>query len=255
MTRPRPRLSQIPLWERHVELVLAVARDALIRLAEQSVHGDEPALNRAFYECAMLANRDRHDRGQAYLESLLIWEARNQPSPATSGTTAENKIPDFQCGYTDHACPDPLSAVRMFVIECKRLGTPTATGWNFNSRYVSDGVLRFVDARWQYGKHVESGAMIGYLDGMSAPAVLAEVNTAATNHGVPLLVMGSGSVSPLHELRHSLGRSFAESPFELVHLWVENPSPPSTAAVSVARQSALKSSKKAPGDRASRTQA
>src|SRR5690348_18091280 len=102
MTRPRPRLSQIPLWDEHVQMVLAVVRDALVMLAARSVGGGEPDLNRALYECALEANRARYDSGRPSLASVIMWEARNQPTPATAGTSVEHKVPDFQCGYVDH---------------------------------------------------------------------------------------------------------------------------------------------------------
>lgn len=227
MSGARPRLSQVPLWERHVELVLAITRDALHLLAARGItQGQtELTLNRALYECLLEANRARHDGGHPYLDLQIMWETRNQPSPTTAGTTAERKIPDFQCGYIDHLCPDPLLSAKSFVIECKRLGLASRAGWDFNSRYVSDGVVRFVDMRWQYGKHVDSGAMIGYLDGTHVADVLTEVNAAATSHTLPVLQQMTGSSAPLHELEHSLMRSFPESPFHLLHLWIEDPTP------------------------------
>jgi hypothetical protein len=211
------------LWERHVECVLAVLREALLTLATRSLHGTEPELNRALYECILVANRARHKRGDTFLDVQVMWEARNQPTPATAGTSVENKIPDFQCGYTDHQCTDPLLSARSFVIECKRLGAPSATGWNFNARYVSDGVARFADQDWPYGKQVNTGAMIGYLQDGPVSDVLAEVNAAAVAHGLPELSLQAGPSAPLHELGHSFSRSFAESPFKLVHAWIESP--------------------------------
>lgn len=225
MSRTQPRLSQVPLWDRHVDLVLTVIRDALGLLAARKFVGNEVELNRALYECVLQANRDRFDAGLAALDVAIMWESRNQPTPSTATGTAERKIPDFQCGYVDHLCKDPLLSAKAFVIECKRLGQPTPSGWDFNAHYVADGVVRFVDAGWQYGKHVGSGAMVGYLDGTRMKDVLVEVNVAATSQSLPKLTYQARPSAPLHELKHTLTRSFPESPFELTHLWIENPAP------------------------------
>jgi hypothetical protein len=192
-------------------------------LATSSVRGTEPELNRELYECILRANRERFDRGDTSLDVQVMWESRNQPTPATAGTSAENKVPDFQCGYIDHQCTDPLLSARSFVIECKRLGARSAAGWNFNVRYISDGVARFADQDWQYGKQVDTGAMIGYLQGLPVLDVFTEVNVAAAAYGLPALSMPTGASAPLHELEHSFNRPFVESPFKLVHIWIENP--------------------------------
>lgn len=223
MSVARPRLSQLPLWEGHVNLVLDVLRDALSLLADQHSTGTEPELNRALYECILRANRNRSNAGMAALDVPVMWEARNQPSPTTASGTAERKIPDLQCGYIDHDCADPLLSARAFVVECKRLGQPTPSGWNFNERYVTDGVARFVDPEWQYGKHVASGAMVGYLDGTAMDDVLSEVNTATETSAVPALVDRGATMGPVHELVHTLTRTFPETPFRLTHLWVGTP--------------------------------
>ncbi len=103
MTTGRPRLSQLSLWDRHVALILDVFRDALHLLAAQGARGTEPDLNRLLYECVLRANRNRRIAGLAALDTPVMWESRNQPSPPTTASgTAENKIPpDFQCGLID----------------------------------------------------------------------------------------------------------------------------------------------------------
>lgn len=245
MSPAQPRLSQIPLWERHASLVLDVVREALGLLAHLGMRGTEPELNRALYECILRANRNRSDAGLAALDVPIMWEARNQPSPTTASGTAERKVPDFQCGYIDHDCPNPLMSAKAYVIECKRLGQPTKSGWNFNERYVSDGVSRFVDTRWQYGKHVASGAMVGYIDGTTMRDVMAEVNTAASSVSVPLLVHSAGPSSDVHELVHILIRTFSEKSFHLTHLWVDTPGPPLKSAKStLTKKRATKSARK-----------
>ncbi|NYI44938.1 hypothetical protein BJ993_002018 [Nocardioides aromaticivorans] len=229
MTTGRPRLSQLSLWDRHVALILDVFRDALHLLAAQGARGTEPDLNRLLYECVLRANRNRRIAGLAALDTPVMWESRNQPSPTTASGTAENKIPDFQCGLIDHECPDPLLSAKAFVIECKRLGQPTKS-WNFTERYVTDGMSRFIDVGWQYGKYVRAGAMVGYLEGIALRSVIADVNVAANSNAVPPVSLNGTSTAPLHELVHTLTRAFPESPFQLTHLWVETPGPPPAPA-------------------------
>lgn len=225
MSVARPRLSQLALWPRHVECVLSVVWDALLMLSADPLDGSEPELNRRLYECILLANRARHDRGDTFLDVPVMWESRNQPTPSTMGGSAEQKIPDFQCGYIDHQSADPLHSGRFFVIECKRLGPTSSAGWNFVAHYVTDGVARFIDINWQYGKLVDSGAMIGYLQGVSAVEVLREVNAVVANLGIPELQATYASAAPLHQLEHTVARNFPHSPFRIVHSWVERGEP------------------------------
>jgi hypothetical protein len=219
MTRPQPRLSQIPLWERHVDLVLAVLRDALHILSKRWPTGTEIERNRILAECLLFAIRDRYSAGLSTIDSPLFNEAPNQPAPETAGESAERKIPDFQHAYIDHLAPDPLYSSRSFVIECKRLGEATSAGWKLNENYVDNGIMRFVDPAFRYGNNVKSGAMVGYVDGMSFFSILEAVNVKADARGLPLLLQ-SVQTHPLNELHHQLDRAFPESPFGLAHLWI-----------------------------------
>jgi hypothetical protein len=207
--------------------VLAVLREALVILDEDESNKSaetEPDLNRALAVCFLHAIRKRYVDGLPTLESPIFGEARNQPTPATAGSAAERKIPDFQCGYIDHYCADPRFSSRIFVIECKRLGKPTPAGWVFNHHYVDDGIRRFVDTNYRYGNEVGSGAMVGYVDGTPVADVLTEVNGIAESRGIPLLAHESDS-QLLTELVHDLERDFPESPFRLAHLWIQRRKP------------------------------
>lgn len=217
----QPRLSKVPLWQRHAETVLETFRDALGLLSADSVAGQEPQLNRELYDRLLIADRDRHNRNLRTLGSPIMYEARNPPSPDTKGTSSERKIPDFQCGFIDHQEPDPLRAARFFMVECKRLGHPTKSGWTFNKNYIHEGVNRFVDPDWRYGKEVADGAMVGYIESMTPEELVTEVNIVATSSHLPALVYSPESERPLHELKHELTRVFPVTPFVLWHLWIE----------------------------------
>lgn len=214
----RPRLSQLPLWERHEQRALNLVRDALHLLCVKSISGGEPEFNRELYFCLLKANRNNRSRNENWFDHPPVWEARNPPTRATTGTSSESKIPDFYLGYIDHDESDPERCARNFVIECKRLGSPTLSGRTFNVRYVEDGIIRFIHPSWRYGKDVASGAMVGYMESMDADSILAEINATAAKHGIPTLACRS-SGRTVHHLDHSLRRDFPVSPFRLTHIW------------------------------------
>jgi hypothetical protein len=199
-----------------------IFRRALVLLAASRPDGGEPELNRALYDCVQIAIRHRYLDGDHVPYAPVSYEARNAPTPATKGSSSERKIPDFQWGYLDHQQPNPLNSARYFAIECKRLGKRTRSSV-FNVLYVEEGVVRFVDPAYKYGKEVSEGAMVGYVESMTREAVLAEVNEAAASHNLSALTYTKSGPGPLHELVHIFEREFRISPFALSHLWVEAP--------------------------------
>lgn len=215
----QPSLSAVPLWDRHERRVLDVVRRALVLLAERLPLSGEPALNRELYLCMLHANQQIYREGGDYLDHAPVWEARNPPTPDTLGSPSERKIPDFYFGILDHAATEARRGVRNFVVECKRLGPETASGWNFNAQYIDAGVRRFVDADWRYGKDVASGAMVGYVEMMDLSDALIEVNASSIAQGLPALVP-TGDSQSIRELMQVLTRPFEVSPFRLVHVWM-----------------------------------
>ena len=216
-----PLISDLPLWEQHEQRVLAVLRSALHRFRANRVQGGESKLNRELYFCLREVNKENRESGGPWIDEQLVYEGRNPPTPDTEDSPSERKIPDLQWGYENHQEADARRSVRSFAIECKRLGTPTPSGWAFNVHYVDDGVRRFADLTWRYGKDVASGAMAGYVESMTAEAIVAEVNGTLDELGVQALALPSGADGPLTEMEHSFGRPFAISPFRLVHLWID----------------------------------
>jgi len=215
-----PRIPDLPSWEQYEQRVLAILRSSLHRLRVQRPEGDERTLNREFYFCILDAIRDHIESGGS-LDQLPFYEAQNPPTPDTEDSASEQKIPDLSWRYMDHQERDPRRSVRSFAIECKRLGSPSRAGWNFNLHYVRDGVRRFIDCEWQYGRDVASGAMVGYIESLPPEEIVAEVNRELIQMEVPALDLPEGAHGSLAEMAHSFSRPFPLSPFRLVHLWID----------------------------------
>ena len=220
-----PLISDLRLWERHEQRVLAILRSALARLRTRRPDGGEPELNRELYLCILEVNRKNKESGDSWFDHAPAFEGRNPPTPDTEHSASERKIPDLHWGYVDHQEHDPRRSARNFVIECKRLGTPTSSGWAFNVHYVNDGVRRFADIQWQYGKDVATGAMIGYVESLTPAEIVVDVNRALSRLSVSALTLPPGAGGPLTEMEHSFVRQFEISPFRLVHLWIDSPPP------------------------------
>lgn len=216
-----PLISDLPLWERHEQRVLAALRSALHRLRAERPRGDELKLNRELYFCILEVNRENYEYGDSWFDYPPILEARNPPTPDSEDSASEQKIPDLSWGYIDHQERDPRRSVRSFAIECKRLGSPSKSGWNFNSHYVKDGVRRFTAVEWQYGRNVATGSMVGYIESLTRGRILAEVNEELNRLDLPALRPPSGLDDALTEIEHSFHRPFPTSPFRLVHLWID----------------------------------
>jgi len=222
MSRGRPSLLEIPLWDREEHLILDTFRPALLLLlSRRKSDAVEGELNRLLFECYLEARRSRKAANQPVSEVPPTLEARNAPDPSTAGMGSEKKIPDFQFSFFDDDVADPQQSVAHFVIECKRLEPKSQAGWGYTLHYVKDGIRRFVHKGWRYGLNAPSAAMVGYLDKMTFDQALAEVNAsipAAKPLLTPLELVNRDASGG--ELGHDLQRTFLKSPFHLTHLWV-----------------------------------
>lgn len=183
----------------------------------------EVDLNRELCLCFRQANRLMYEEGRGF-DHLPVCEACNQPTADDiERAEREAKKPDFQWELIDHYEVDPRLASRHFAIECKRLGSPPSPTWILNSNYVGNGVVRFVYARFGYGKLTPSGLMIGYLQDLDHDAVLSEVNVAIVKEGLPSIAREGDAwvVGSVTYLAHSFDREYEVSPFRLQHLWLD----------------------------------
>jgi hypothetical protein len=214
-----PRLSRMNLRARRDALYRSIVREALLLLDSRGSSVDEPALNRELYQCILEVIRRRSASGEHTVDVPPVFDGPNPPL-RIEPSSEERKRPDFRWDLMDHAAPSVATCVIQFVIECKRLGSPISSRI-LNSLYVSTGVLRFINEDWAYGRNSASGAMVGYVQSLDFDKVLDEVNAEAARLGVPALVDREADHLAIRESAHILVRSFALSPFELVHLWID----------------------------------
>jgi hypothetical protein len=211
----RLRLSQINLWQKHATAVIDIIRRAADLMITNGDRGLEPDLNRQLVMYMFHVIRTLEEQGIFVPSGYPILEALNQPTPGTQGTTSEGKRPDVQWGYRDSQVANPMEAARIFHIECKRIGTST-----LDPLYVKEGIARFIDQSWRYGKDVDDGAMVGYVEQKGPDAALVAVNFTSSAAGIPLVAEVSRHGARL-DLEQELARDFAKSPFRLHHVWVD----------------------------------
>jgi len=216
----RPNRFTLDTWGRHENLVLEVFQCALLRLeAESKLPEKEDELNRKLLF---------HVRGENYrlitegrgCRSNIYYECANQPVVEDKNRAArERKRPDFMCGLVDAQAEADL----FFVLECKRLGQPSSSGWILNENYTKHGVLRFVNPDWGYGEGATSGAMIGYCQTMSSGDILKEVNGYGKKVAAPSIHREADEwiSRGVTRLNQTLDRKASPSPFRLRHLWVD----------------------------------
>lgn len=223
---PRNRIpSPQRLWSNFEQRVLGVVTYALELLRVQTtLLLEEPDLNFRMNSLLRHADRTLSSQNKA-LDKAPIWEGQSQP---VAGDTAQaprvRKKPDFQYELVDTLEPDPDKAYKYYTIECKRLGKPPKKGRPLNRQYVSDGILRYVTDEHAYGKGSPSGAMIGYVQSMPPPEILAEVNAFAGRKGLPPLNPPGGrfTMAQIARLEQMLDRpQVPPTPFALRHLWVD----------------------------------
>lgn len=220
----RPLLSKIDSWSNHEARVLEVFGLALMLLRHEiDLPDQEVDINRKLWFCIHRTNRELsfNNRG---LISPPSYDSKNAPDRDDEERAArENKRPDFSCGFYDHQESDPDKSAKFYVIECKRLGSPSST-WVLNKNYVRYGICRFIDPKWGYGKSVSSSAMIGYVQSMELQDILIEVNNETANKTlIPIKLSGERWIEGgVNHLEQSLNRSRVQpARFRLRHMWVD----------------------------------
>jgi hypothetical protein len=213
------------LWARHEERILEVLLVALEMLRkEPALPKRENGINIKLYFMIRRANHKLRAIGKGF-EHIPVCEAHNQPiSEDEEDKSRLNKKPDFQWQMVDDFETDPEKAYKHYTIECKRLGKPSSKKWVLNENYVANGMLRYVKKEFGYGKFTPSGTMIGYIQNMAPPQILAEVNRIARKKSVasinsPAYGWDEDGVSKLEQSVHR--PEVPPTPFYLCHLWVD----------------------------------
>lgn len=216
--KERPRLTSLDLWAAHERRCLELLQGALAVFAGEPNGEAETDLNRFLYRAIVRVSHAAAAAGHP--PPVVVPEGRNPPAP-TDRERAERefKVPDFYWAYIDDLALDPDTAAKQFVVECKRL-TTASKSWIYTQEYVRSGIARFISAGHSYGMGMPSGAMVGYLQKILLDDALDEINTYADADSITTLALNARSGEDSAELDHHLTRSFAESPFHLIHLWI-----------------------------------
>ena len=217
----RPSLFQRELWLTRRTHYVAVIERALVLLRQRSeLPVSERKLVRELHFTSVTARRELDPNG---FYERPIFETQNLPdSEADELEPFENKRPDIQWFHDDEDATDDRHRERSFAIECKRLGSRTASGWDVNEQYVTGGVRRFRSPEWRYGNHMGEGMMIGFVQDMELPAILDVVNAQLVNESVASLRVEATFVkNGVSRLEHEFERAFPQSPFRLLHRWLD----------------------------------
>lgn len=212
----QPRISKLRSWEKYKGEIFQAIREGLIHLQssenlpqiEDSFKSQKANLNRRLLQCI-------RDLG-------LRCPIPNAPNPVGEGEQpdkSEGKIPDFTWDLQDDLGNGRYHQ-RRFIAECKRLG-----GKGFQEKYVHEGLKRFLSREHEYGKDIDTCAMIGYIQSGDFDEIWVEVNAEAkkgTEVIPPLNLASNGwQKNGVSELDHELKRPFPITPFRLHHFWVD----------------------------------
>jgi len=220
----QPSLFSQSLWQKRVNHYLAVFERALLLLREDEgalYQESEPQLSRRLHFKLLVARRELDPNG---IYGHPERESENLPDPEeTEIQPHEAKKPDFQWKHDDTSISDPRFALKSYTIECKRLGAKTQSSWKLNENYFNHGLMRFYSPTWKYGLGVAEGAMIGFVQNMKFDEILTEINGVLTTSQITPLVLGQDGWKPKHlsKLSNEIVRSFRETHFTLIHLWID----------------------------------
>jgi hypothetical protein len=130
-----------------------------------------------------------------------------------------HKRPDFTCALINvNADSDDMYEIPLH-IECKRLGEKPSSTWNLNKNYVENGIKRYDDNEYDYGKNAPSGIMIGYIVSSRKMNILNEVNNYLPKEIGPLKFVSPEKL----EIYESKYQRKLTTPFDftLHHIWVD----------------------------------
>lgn len=247
----RPSLVNPRLWVTRRAFYYAVFERALMLLRDkQPLPIQEQELTRELSFTSVTARRQLDPTGRF---DRPRFEAQNLPDPASNCRQPhEFKRPDIQWIHDDESVTDDRFREKAFVIECKRLGAPTSPQWILNEQYVIGGIVRFSSPEHRYGCYMSEGAMIAFVQSRDLPDVLTEINRYAKAANQPTLRLGATGwvIKGVSRLEHEFKRKFANSPFRLMHIWLDVRDVPTRVVAAKTKglaKKTTKGSKNAPG--------
>jgi hypothetical protein len=183
-------------------------------------HPKKHSLNRELYKCFRKAC---HRKKLPY--HIPTREGKNPPYESDiDPTERESYIPDFLWKIVDDQADEEFCE-RHFVLECKRLGSPSSKTWKLNENYVQNGIRRFITQPHEYGKGDDACGMVGYVQSMAFDEILKEVNLAIIQNPEPISLLSppieGWNEKGVSTMEHQLERLFPISPFRLRHFWVD----------------------------------
>lgn len=221
----QPRISQVNTWTRYKQDIFSLIAETLLLLQQQpdlpeiEDSTSQPSLNRELFRCFRKACKNL---GLTY--HLPTREGKNPPYFGDiTPKPREEKRPDFYWQFID-SLADEASCEKRFILECKRLGSPSSANWKLNQNYLNHGILRFLSAPHEYGKGDDEGAMVGYIQSMDLEDIYREISQAIQDisEPIPLLqLLGEWKEKDISKLVHDCERQFPISPYRLHHFWVD----------------------------------
>lgn len=221
----QPRISQGNTWERYKQDIFLLIHETLLILQLQTNlpkiedSPNQTSLNRELFRC--------FQKACIKLSLSFHLPTREGKNPPYFGDITpagrEEKRPDFYWQFIDSLASEEFCE-RRFILECKRLGSPSSPTWKLNPNYVNHGILRFLSSPHEYGKGDDAGGMIGYMQSMDFNEILQEINRSGQNNSkpIPLLqLVKDWEEQGISELIHDFERPFPISLFRLYHFWVD----------------------------------
>ena len=134
----QPRISQANTWERYKKDIFLLIDEVLSILQQQpnlpeiEDSPNQHSLNRELFRCFRKACKNLE---LAY--HLPIREGKNPPYHGDiKPTQREEKRPDFYWQLIDSLADEALCE-RRFILECKRLGSPSSSNCKLNPNYLT----------------------------------------------------------------------------------------------------------------------
>ena len=138
---------------------------------------------------------------------------------ATATAPKRARSSSASCGRLLRRCSTPSWCRRTMI--SRSFERPLRTASRTSNAYADDGVRRFADPEWRYGKDVPTGAMVGYVESLTLEGIVTDVTRRSIDSRYQPLTLPRAAGDSLTEMEYSFKRPFEISPFRLVHFWID----------------------------------